>query len=163
LPIHRTLESLNFTPNSAFGRPCAAPKIEQDRLKPNSIRMKLTARQAPGRTNRKARAFSDEIARLRREGHGLVAIQQALADAGVLVSVSTVRREVVRLPKQPPPQSARSSPTTIQYRPLQTGGLDPIEGLHASSGRPLGDKRSPREVAEDFLKGYITNPLFRKK
>jgi hypothetical protein len=125
--------------------------------------MKLTARHAPGRTNRKARAFSDEIARLRREGHGLVAIQEALADAGVLVSVSTVRREVVRLPKQPPPQPARPSPTPLQHRPIQTGGLDPLEGLHAFSRRPLGDKRNPRQVAEDFLKGYISNPLFRKK
>jgi cytosine/adenosine deaminase-related metal-dependent hydrolase len=56
----------------------------------------LVPRCPPGRTNRKARAYSAEILRLRAQGYGLEAIREALADAGVHVSNSTVQREAAR-------------------------------------------------------------------
>jgi hypothetical protein len=58
--------------------------------------MQLTPRLPPGRKSRKALAFADEIRRLRALGYTNEAIQQALADAGVKVSRSTVHREATR-------------------------------------------------------------------
>lgn len=57
----------------------------------------LKPRHGPGRVTRKARAFDAEIARLHSEGYTLNSIREALADAGVIVSTSTVQREVARL------------------------------------------------------------------
>ena len=57
----------------------------------------LKPRHGPGRVTRKARAFVTEIARLHSEGYTLQNIREALADAGVIVSTSTVQREVARL------------------------------------------------------------------
>ena len=57
---------------------------------------RLIPRQPPGRTNRKARAFSAEIDRLHGLGYSFNAIREALADVGVKVSLSTVQREVMR-------------------------------------------------------------------
>ncbi len=58
--------------------------------------MQLTPRLPPGRKSRKALAFADEIRRLRALGYTNEAIRQALADAGVEVSSSTVHREATR-------------------------------------------------------------------
>lgn len=58
--------------------------------------MQLTPRLPPGRKSRKALAFADEIRRLRALGYTNEAIRQALADAGVQVSSSTVHREATR-------------------------------------------------------------------
>lgn len=58
--------------------------------------MQLTPRLPPGRKSRKALAFADEIRRLRALGYTNDAIRQALADAGVNVSSSTVHREATR-------------------------------------------------------------------
>ena len=61
-----------------------------------SGRQRLIPKRPPGRSNRKAKAFAEEIRRLRAEGYGLDVIREALADAGVVVSKSTVHREAVR-------------------------------------------------------------------
>lgn len=58
--------------------------------------MQLTPRLPPGRKSRKALAFADEIRRLRALGYTTEAIRQALADAGIAVSASTVHREATR-------------------------------------------------------------------
>ncbi len=57
---------------------------------------RLTPRQPPGRCNQKARAYAAEIVRLRELGYTFGAIREALADIGVKVSISTVRRETIR-------------------------------------------------------------------
>jgi hypothetical protein len=57
---------------------------------------RLTPRRPPGRSNRKARAFTEEIGRLHAEGYSFEVIREALADAGVIVSNSTVQREAAR-------------------------------------------------------------------
>lgn len=58
---------------------------------------RLTPRRPPGRLNRKVRAFAGEIGRLHEQGYTFEAIREALADVGVVVSKSTVHREVARL------------------------------------------------------------------
>ncbi len=123
---------------------------------PNRTDVKLIPRTAPGRSNRRARAFSDEIARLRSEGYGYVAIQQALADVGVIVSKSTVQREVARL--------SRPKPQTVRY--LSAGPVHAVREWTTTATAP-SLSRSPfqngRDEAEAFMKSQITNPLFRAK
>jgi len=121
--------------------------------------MKLIPRTPPGRTNRKARAFWDEIARLRQEGYGYAAIQEALADAGVVVSKSTVQREVARLSKRVTP--------LVQRRPAESAEQQRQQHIYApptaTPRQPMGERLSGKDVAEAFMKGRITNPLIRTR
>ncbi len=61
-----------------------------------SAEQRLIPRRPPGRCHRKARPFSAEIRRLRAEGYSFDVIREALAEAGVVVSISTVQREAAR-------------------------------------------------------------------
>jgi hypothetical protein len=58
--------------------------------------MQLIPRRPPGPIPRKASAFGAEIRRLRALGYTAEAIREALADAGVHVSNSTVQRYAKR-------------------------------------------------------------------
>ena len=120
--------------------------------------MKLIPKTPAGRSNRKARAFTAEIARLCRDGYGCAAIQEALAEAGMQVSLSTVQREVVRAARQPLPTTVRGLGTAAQPaspRPAPSHSVPPPV---------LADKSlSSRNVAEEFVKSRITNPLVRSK
>lgn len=69
--------------------------------------LRLTPRHPPGRSSRKARAYAAEIGRLHALGYTLDAIRTALADVGVIVSLSTVRREAIRC--ETPSQTATVS------------------------------------------------------
>ncbi len=124
--------------------------------------MKLSPTIPPGRPNRKARAFEAEIARLCEEGYGCKAIHQALTAAGVLVSKSTVQREVARLSKPLPPAA----------RPREAGLVVVPEQISDVAGRPSQDTAFPqlsggvqssKDFAAEFMKSRITNPLFRKR
>ncbi len=119
--------------------------------------MKLTPRQPPGRTSRKARAFSAEIARLYADGYTCAAIREALGDVGIHVSRSTVQREVVRQSKSRPldraqplvaPES-RAPPSSFPSTNLATRGNEP-------------PKRG-RDVAAAFFEGRTTNSLVRNR
>jgi len=55
--------------------------------------VRLTPKGPPGHSNRKARAFGPDIARLRSEGYSCKVIRAAPADMGVDVGLSTVQRE----------------------------------------------------------------------
>lgn len=61
-----------------------------------SAGQRLIPRRPPGRCKRQARTFSAEIRRLRAEGYSFEVIREALAEAGVIVSNSTVQREAAR-------------------------------------------------------------------
>lgn len=86
--------------------------------------MALTPRRPPGRLSRKARAYASDIRRLYAEGYTLEAIREALADEGVVVSKSTVQRELAWRPRRespcepvattpaPPPQQPSIVPTS---------------------------------------------------
>ena len=92
--------------------------------------MRLHPRNPPGHARRKARRYVSDIRNLREEGHTYETIRQALLDAGVSVSLSTVRREANRPPTQweldhaqaghapsedaPPPSAAPESVTAPQ-------------------------------------------------
>ena len=124
--------------------------------------MKLNPTIAPGRANRKARAYSAEVARLVADGYGCKAIHQALTDAGVVLSKSTVQREVARLAK----------PTTITagLRDAPSVALRPAHPELETSPSPLTTRHvaavgqcSGKEMAAAFMKGRITNPLFRNR
>ena len=121
--------------------------------------MKLNPRTPPGRSNRKARAFSAEITRLASEGYGYAAIQQALADAGVSVSKSTVQREVARLSRLAPSTNRRLVTPIAAEWPEPEALQAPIPNRQ----RPGEKSPSSKEFAEAFIKGRITNPLMRKR
>ena len=120
--------------------------------------MRLIPRKPPGRLSRKALAFESEISRLRAEGHTCEAIRQALLDAGLSVSRSTVKREVARSAK-------RSHIARATYAVAERVRVHPVQ---SSPGPPsplalATDPRSSKEIAEAFVKGRITNPLLRPR
>ena len=63
--------------------------------------MTLEPKLPPGRANRKALRFSVDIRRLRNAGYTFSAIQMALLDAGVEVSLTTIKREAARQGSDP--------------------------------------------------------------
>jgi hypothetical protein len=112
----------------------------------------------PGRLNRKALAFESEIYRLHLDGHTSEAIRQALLDAGVAVSRSTVKREVARHEMRRQAAEARSAVVTLVSEPPALRSPSSISLLALA-----GDPRSSKEIAESFVKGRITNPLLRAR
>ena len=120
--------------------------------------MTLQPRRPPGHAKRKALAYAGDVLRLRCAGHTYSAIREALQDAGVLVSLSTVRREVLR--GGPPPVL---SPTP-SMPPADAGEGDRPRrraGVHAvpPSATPLRG----RAVAEEFMRDRPTSPLVIKE
>jgi hypothetical protein len=116
----------------------------------------LQPRRHPGRTDRKAAAYASEIVRLRVEGYTYEVIREALADVGVQLSTSALRREVRRhLQASHASSRARSAspPTATQ------AGASPLP----SSLPPFRSGASGREIAEAFFKAHPSNPLLRAK
>lgn len=124
--------------------------------------MKLSPTIPPGRSNRKVRAFAAEIVRLCEEGYGCKAIHQALAAAGVSVSKSTVQREVARLSKPTPPATGRSGAVRVVPH-AQISGVDVNPAQGATRQRLADGVQSGKDFAAEFMKGRITNPLFRNR
>jgi len=120
--------------------------------------VKLQRKQPPARRSRKVRPYADEIVRLQAEGYTFDEIRLALADVGVVVSRSTVAREAVRalhrsnaMDTAPISTTAEAPATTSADRalPLPSPRLQP------------GESRSARQIAEDFMKDQVINPLLR--
>jgi hypothetical protein len=118
----------------------------------------LQPRRPPGHAKRKALAYAGDVLRLRCAGHTYSAIREALQDAGVLVSLSTVRREVLRggpppvlcpTPSMPPAGAAEGDGPG---RPERLAALPP-------SSAPLRG----RAVAEEFMRDRPTSPLVIKE
>lgn len=129
---------------------------QADRHGAASTAAALVPKRPPGRSSRKASAYSAEIGRLLGLGYTLDAIREALADAGVIVGKSTVQREAARLARGatepgPPP------PLATAPQPVQSGDKARTEAPVA----PL-ERQSGREIAEAFVRTRITNPLLRK-
>ena len=122
--------------------------------------MKLTHPAGPRRGYRKARSFHAEIAALRSEGYSCEQIRAALAAAGVVVSKSTMQREISSLSKHPhdhvPQRSSRApDPVPMPSRLPQTATPSPTQ-------IPITQQRG-KDIAEAFFKDRITNPLFLKR
>ena len=119
--------------------------------------MQLQPKCPPGRADRKAGAYASEIVRLRIEGYTFEAIREALAEVGIELSESALRREVRRHQQR----IVRAAP---DVRP-------PSQALHASSlPMPKGVATGPqpssatgREIAEAFFNANPSNPLFPAK
>lgn len=124
--------------------------------------MQLTPKQPPGRKSRKARAFGEEIHRLQVEGYTCETIREALAEAGVHVSRSTVAREAARF-------SMRHAPTSLpgpgtSPTPTRSGVATPVQQVRQPAGTPFaGDSRSGKEIAEAFISSRISNPFIRER
>lgn len=123
--------------------------------------MQLASICAPGRSNRKARAYCAEIQRLRAAGHTLASIRASLATVGICVSLSTVRREAVhKSATAASPHAAREerqeqAPPTVSDRKSDIHPAATRESFHQ-------DPRSGRQIADDFIKGCIVNPLLQQ-
>ncbi|HWH81306.1 MAG TPA: hypothetical protein VNU71_03625 [Burkholderiaceae bacterium] len=70
---------------AVLSRPTRKPAVE------------LNPKRPPGRADRKAAAYAMEIVRLRSAGYTFEAIREAMADVGIELSTSALRREVRRL------------------------------------------------------------------
>ena len=110
----------------------------------------------PGRRSRKARAYTGDIAHLHERGYSCEAIRQALADAGVTVSRSTVTREVARHAKRPDRSDVSYDADHLPVERIGHPVPIPINAL-------ASDPRSGREIAESFVRGRISNPLLRTR
>lgn len=127
----------------------------------------LVLLQPPGRSTRKALAFSGEIQRLRSLGYTFDAIRQALTLAGINVSRSTVHREAAR--HQPALVSARhrAVPTVVAPPEHPLASANQPRPVSSSSGPPspssAADHRSGKDIAEEWFRQHPSNPLLRDK
>ncbi len=118
--------------------------------------MRLDPKRPPGRSTRKALAFASEIARLHAEGYSCETIRQALAEAGLTVSRSTVIREVALLSKRSAPR-LEVSHVTPHAGSLRAGSTT------SAALPPSSDWRDGKEIAAAWMKDRITNPLLRSR
>jgi hypothetical protein len=119
--------------------------------------MRLNPKRLVGRPNRKALAFESEIARLRLEGYSCEAIWDALLDAGLALSLSSVKREVARLAHR-----AAATAKSIAANPM----TQPPAFAATSSPAPASPAKPSlpgKEVAAAWMKDRITNPLLRAR
>jgi hypothetical protein len=132
--------------------------------------VQLEPKHPPRRTRYKLWAYSAEIHRLNAEGYTCDEIRDALAEVGLVVSRSTVQREAARGRQRPAATSATSSaapktsaralaaPTVVDI----SIGPEPVSSLTTSPAvAPADDPRTAKQVAEDFMKDQVTNPLLR--
>jgi hypothetical protein len=123
--------------------------------------MSLQTRRPPGHGKRKALTYAADIVNLRGQGHSYSAIREALEDAGILVSISTVRREVLK-----------GMSTTHALRPAVEGPASPLSlATRGHATRPVTAPRSAssttplpgKVIAEEFMRGRSTNTLYLKE
>lgn len=119
--------------------------------------MRLTPKHPPGRINRKARAFAQEIGRLRAEGYTCEAIRAALADIGVEVSLSTVQREAARSKRR---TLALGRPAIALATASESVTPTPAPRGESSLAN---DPRTGKEIAAAFVSSRVTNPLLRNR
>lgn len=128
--------------------------------------MDLAPKHPPGRANRKARAFTAEIHRLRAAGYSFEAIRLALHEAGVQVSRTTVKREAARPPAVVGPARQRHAAAPAPQAPWSNGAPASFQQPTQSAAAPssyAGDSRSGEEIVEAFMQGRVTNPLMQER
>ncbi len=122
----------------------------------------------PGRLTRKALAFDDEIERLRTSGYTLGAIRQALADAGIHVSLATVSRELTRIARRrqlvarPDMRAAETPSAEVPERCNARPGL-PVRTAAAAPSLTSSDLGSGKALADAYMSKLETNPFIRAK
>lgn len=134
------------------------------------ILVQLEPKHPPRRTRCKLWAYSAEIHRLHAEGYTCDEIRDALAEVGLVVSRSTVQREAARGRQRPVATSApnlarQMTADAVAAAPAvmaPSTGSQSVLSLATSSAAPAtDDPRTAKQVAEDFMKDQITNPLLR--
>jgi hypothetical protein len=121
--------------------------------------MNLQTRRPPGHGKRKALTYAADIISLRGQGHSLSAIREALEDAGVQVSISTVRREVLRGASAAMVLEPAPAPPSIGLARRGEAGQ-----LFSAADLAPGTPSLPgKAIAEEFMRGRPTNPLFLKE
>ena len=125
--------------------------------------VKLQPRRPPGRRDRKAAVYASEIARLRSDGYTYEAIREALADVGVGLSTSALRREVCRLRKHPVatsliPHSETERRTEAESRISNSA---PASLLPSPPGPAAPADSRGHAIAEAFFHAHPSNPLLR--
>lgn len=98
-------------------------------------------------------------------GYTLEAIREALAEAGVTVSKSTVQREVARQSRVRAAaitSDAAASHGQLAARPQAPAALE-SPAPAAGSAPIVPEGSSAKETAEVFMRSQITNPLIRAK
>lgn len=125
--------------------------------------MQLQPRREPGRRDRKAAAYVAEIVRLRAEGYTFEAIREALADVGIQLSESALRREVrrQRQPADRTPSSVRPASRTPAIAPASSPPASVPAASVPAASVPTGS--SGRDIAEAFFNANPSNPLLRSK
>ena len=119
--------------------------------------MQLQPKRPPGRADRKAAAYAAEIFRLRAEGYTYGTIREALAEVGIELSESALRREVRRQEKR-----ARTIPGVRPPSPMPDAPAPP-EPKTLATGPPPSLGATGREIAEAFFNAHPSNPLFPTK
>jgi hypothetical protein len=125
--------------------------------------LRLNPKRPPGRANRKALQYAADIRELRQAGYPFSAIRQALLDAGISVSLSTVKREAARkdacapcVPYPPQPSAAEQHP--IPAAAVKDAAPDPRLDASSTLFSTTG-----KEIAKAFVASQGINLLFRQK
>ena len=120
--------------------------------------VQLQPKRPPGRADRKAAAYASEILRLRAEGYTYETIREALADVGIELSESALRREVRR-------HQTRIVRAVPDFRPTSLAPAAPsLQAQQAlATGPPPSTAATGREIAEAFFNAHPSNPLFPTK
>ena len=128
--------------------------------------MQLQPKRQPGRVDRKAAAYADQIVKLRLEGYTYEAIREAMADAGIELSTSALRREVRRPRARPasPRVAVPASPPDVGPTVTGAAGNVMLGPPRAAPPRPPTTTRSRgHDIAEDFFNAHPSNPLVNTK
>ena len=118
--------------------------------------MTLEPKLPPGRANRKALRFSVDICRLRNAGYTFSAIRLALLDAGVDVSLTTVKREAARQGSDATAARPIGDEQQVLSAPVAIAGAPATSSTRARGA-------SGREIAEAFFNANPSNPLLPTK
>jgi hypothetical protein len=118
--------------------------------------VQLQPRRPPGRIDRKAAAYASEICRLRSEGYTYEAIREAMADVGIELSTSALRREVRRFVALPAAATSAPPPAVVRVAPCP-----PHEPPPAPTVDPAG--LSSRDLADAFFEANPSNALRASK
>ncbi|WP_422016676.1 hypothetical protein [Roseateles sp.] len=128
---------------------------------------KLAPADPPGRTTRKARAYSADIRRLRSQGYTFEAIRAALAAVGVDVSNRTVQREAARSPDKHAGMVDTFGHVTGHGHQPAPSRDESVRISKAEFAQPAASTsptpRSGKAVAEEFRRSQCDNPLIRAK
>ena len=111
--------------------------------------MTLAPKLPPGRATRKALQFAVDIHRLRNAGYTFSAIRAALVDAGISVSLTTIKRE-----------AARRGTAALRVEPV---GVAPCQPPSSPATPPKEPGANGRDIAEAFFTANPSNPLLRSK